>query len=140
MKRNTTIALAAVLLLILGTGGWIVAYKGYKKYQARQNQEFRYEGTMGKPAQGFQLDAFKRHLLRDDAIEHVIVEQKLVDAWGLDDLEAAKIRMRSKSDVNLVNAELKVSYQDKNKQIAHDILKAIVQRYYEQLQAAEKDQ
>lgn len=138
MKRNTTIALAAVLLLILGSGGLFVAYKGYKKYQARQNQEFRYEGSMGKAAEGFQLEAFKRHLLRDDAIEHVIKEQKLIDLWGLEDIEEAKIRIRSKFDVKLDNAEVKVSYQDKNKQTAHDILKAIVQRYYEQLQAAEK--
>ncbi len=140
MKRNTTIALAAVLLLILGTGGLFVAYKGYKKYQARQNQEFRYEGTMGKPSEGFQLDAFKRHLLRDDVLEHVIVEHKLQGAWGLNDAEAAKIRMRSKFDVRLVDAEVKVSYRDKNQEIAHNILKAIVQRYYEQLKAGEKDE
>ncbi len=138
MKRNTTIALAAVLLLVLGSGGLFVAYKGYKKYQARQNQEFRYEGTMGKAAEGFQVEAFKRHLLKDDALEHVITEQKLIDLWGLDDMEAAKIRIRAKFEVELENAEVKVSYQDKNKQIAHDILKAIVQRHYEQLQAAGK--
>ena len=138
MKRNTTIALAAVLLLVLGSGGLFVAYKGYKKYQARQNQEFRYEGTMGKAAEGFQVEAFKRHLLKDDALEHVITEQKLIDLWGLDDMEAAKIRIRAKFEVKLENAEVKVSYQDNNKQIAHDILKAIVQRHYEQLQAAGK--
>jgi hypothetical protein len=138
MKRNTTIALAAVLLLVLGSGGLFVAYKGYKKYQARQNQEFRYEGTMGKAAEGFQVEAFKRHLLKDDALEHVITEQKLIDLWGLDDMEAAKIRIRAKFEVELENAEVKVSYQDKSKQIAYDILKAIVQRHYEQLQAAGK--
>ena len=138
MKRNTTIALAAVLLLVLGSGGLFVAYKGYKKYQARQNQEFRYEGTMGKAAEGFQVEAFKRHLLKDDALEHVITEQKLIDLGGLDDMEAAKIRIRAKFEVELENAEVKVSYQDKSKQIAHDILKAIVQRHYEQLQAAGK--
>jgi len=138
MKRNTTIALAAVLLLVLGSGGLFVAYKGYKKYQARQNQEFRYEGTMGKAAEGFQVEAFKRHLLKDDALEHVITEQKLIDLLGLDDMEAAKIRIRAKFEVKLENAEVKVSYQDKNKQIAHDILKAIVQRHYEQLQEAGK--
>jgi len=136
MKRNTTIALAAVLLLVLGAGGLFVAYKGYKRYQARQNQEFRYEGTMGKAAEGFQIEAFKRHLLRDDALEHVIKENKLIEVWGLENMEDAKIRIRAKFDVKLENAEVKVSYQDKDKQIAHDVLKAIVQRHYEKLQAS----
>lgn len=136
MKRNTTIALAAVLLLVLGTGGLFVAYKGYKRYQARQNQEFRYEGTMGKAAEGFQIEAFKRHLLRDDALEHVIKENKLIEVWGLENMEDAKIRIRAKFDVKLENAEVKVSYQDKDKQTAHDVLKAIVQRHYEKLQAS----
>ena len=95
---------------------------------------------MGKAVEGFQLEAFKRHLLRDDAIEHVIEEQKLIELWGLEDVEAAKIRIRSKFGVKLENAEVKVSYQDKDKQVAHDILKAIIQRYYEQLQAAKKAQ
>ncbi len=136
MKRNTTIALAAVLLLVLGAGGLFVAYKGYKRYQARQNQEFRYEGTMGKAAEGFQIEAFKRHLLRDDALEHVIKENKLIEVWGLENMEDAKIRIRAKFDVKLENAEVKVSYQDKDKQTAHDVLKAIVQRHYEKLQAS----
>ncbi|MGB2402593.1 MAG: hypothetical protein ACPIA7_04200 [Akkermansiaceae bacterium] len=135
MKRNTTIVLAAILLLVIGSGGLFVAYKGYKRYQARQNQEFRYEGTMGKAAAGFQLEAFKRHLLSDDALEHVIKEQKLIDVWGLDDMDAAKIHIRGKFDVKLENAEVKVSYQDRDKQTAHDVLKAIVQRHYEKLQA-----
>ena len=136
MKRNTTIALAAVLLLVLGAGGLFVAYKGYKRYQARQNQEFRYEGTMGKAAEGFQIEAFKRHLLRDDALEHVIKENKLIEVWGLENMEDVKIRIRAKFDVKLENAEVKVSYQDKDKQTAHDVLKAIVQRHYEKLQAS----
>lgn len=136
MKRNTTIALAAVLLLVLGAGGLFVAYKGYKRYQARQNQEFRYEGTMGKAAEGFQIEAFKRHLLRDDALEHVIKENKLIEVWGLENMGDAKIRIRAKFDVKLENAEVKVSYQDKDKQTAHDVLKAIVQRHYEKLQAS----
>ena len=136
MKRNTTIALAAVLLLVLGAGGLFVACKGYKRYQARQNQEFRYEGTMGKAAEGFQIEAFKRHLLRDDALEHVIKENKLIEVWGLENMGDAKIRIRAKFDVKLENAEVKVSYQDKDKQTAHDVLKAIVQRHYEKLQAS----
>ena len=55
-------------------------------------------------------------------------------------MEAAKTRIREKFSVSLENAEVKVSYQDKSKQTAHEILKLIVQRYYEKLKAAGKSQ
>ena len=140
MKRSTIIVLAAVVLLIVGSGGIFVAYKVYKKHQAKQNQEFRFEGTMGKAAEGFQLDSFRRHMLADDVLEDVIEENKLIDLWQLKDMEAAKTRIREKFSVSLENAEVKVSYQDKSKQTAHEILKLIVQRYYEKLKAAGKSQ
>ena len=136
MKRSTIIVLAAVLLLIVGSGGIFVACKGIERYKAKQNQEFRFEGTMGKAAEGFQIDSFRRHMLADDVLEHVIEEHKLIDLWQLKDLEAAKARIRGKFSVSLENAEVKVSYQDKSKQTAHEILKLIVQRYYEKLKAA----
>ena len=136
MKRSTIIVLAAVLLLIVGSGGIFVACKGIERYKAKQNQEFRFEGTMGKAAEGFQIDSFRRHMLADDVLEHVIEEHKLIDLWQLKDLEAAKARIREKFSVSLENAEVKVSYQDKSKQTAHEILKLIVQRYYEKLKAA----
>lgn len=75
-------------------------------------------------------------MLADDVLEHVIEEHKLIDLWQLKDLETAKTRIREKFSVSLENAEVKVSYQDKSKQTAHEILKLIVQRYYEKLKAA----
>lgn len=138
MKRSTTVVLVSILLVLVGTGSLFVAYKGWRKYQAKQNQEFRFEGTVGNASQGFQLDVFRQYLLTDEVLNPVIEELNLVNEWEMSDVETAKRRIREKFNVRLENAQVKVSYQDKNKEIAHNVLKAIIKHYRERLQEAQK--
>ncbi|MBT8045403.1 MAG: hypothetical protein KJO79_10670 [Verrucomicrobiae bacterium] len=132
MKRNTIYAYAAICLVLLGGAGMYVGYKGYKKYKAKQNQEFRYQGTMGKAREGFDKEKFKDSILADALIDQVIEDNRLLDAWGMTDAEAAKSRIREKFLVTVTAMEVKVSYQDKDKAIAKSILESIVNNYYKQ--------
>lgn len=120
----------------MGTAGLFLAYKGYVKYQVRQNQEFRYEGTLGRAPDGFKLEMFKEFVLADAILDAVISEMNLVEVWGSGDAEAAKKRIREKFNVTMEDYLVKVSYQDRNKQIAHDLLHFIVQRYRAKMEEA----
>lgn len=136
MQRSWKILLVAFLLAVLGTGGLFVAYKGYRKYQAMQHQEYRCEGALGKAPDGFKLEMFKEFVLADEILEDLIQEKNLVELWDSVDAEAAKKRIRAKFIVTMEDSVVKVSYQDKNQQVARDILQTIVQRYREKMDEA----
>ncbi|MCP5538103.1 MAG: hypothetical protein H7A51_17960 [Akkermansiaceae bacterium] len=133
MKRNTTFSLVAFILVVLGGVGMFVAYKGYKKYKAKQNQEFRFEGTMGKAREGFDKEIFKQAVLSEDTLDKVVESHQLVDVWGVADAAAAKERIKQKFTVKLEAMVVKVTYQDKNKDLAQKILQSIVSSYYEKV-------
>lgn len=136
MKRSTTVVLVSILLVLVGTGSLFIAYKGYRKYQAKQNQEYRFEGTMGNAPQGFELDIFRQYLLADEVLNPVIEELNLINEWDLNDMESAKRRIREKFNVRLENVQVKVSYQDKSKDLAHNVLNAIIKHYRDRLRSA----
>ena len=92
---------------------------------------------MGNAPQGFQLDIFRQYLLADEVLNPVIEELNLVDEWEMNDVETAKRRIREKFNVRLDNTQVKVSYQDRSKDLAHNILRAIIKNYRDRLKAVE---
>ncbi len=128
MNRNTMYSGLAVFLVLLGGVGLYVGYKGYKKYKAKQNQEIRYQVAVGKVQDGFNKEAFKNALLSDEMLEHVIEKNDLLAAWGMTDVEAAKSRIREKFHVTVEAMEVRVSYQDKDKDLAKRVLQTILDR------------
>ena len=52
------------------------------------------------------------------------------------DVEAAKKHIRAKFIVTMEDSVVRVSYQDKNQQVAHDILQAIIQSYRQKMDEA----
>ena len=129
MNRNTTLAIAAVLLVILGAGGMYTLYKGYKKYRAEQRKEYRFEGKLGTVSEGFDVEGFKKQILADEHLNQVIEAHDLVNLWEVDDAGAAKKRIREKFTVQVDGVTLKVSYRDRDKDTAHVILQSIVKSY-----------
>ena len=134
MSRNTLIALVALVgVLILGGGG---SYWAYKKIQAKRNQEFRYEAKL--PIwDGFEAKRFEAFLLSDDVVEKVIEDHRLVSYWEVPDAGMAKARIHEKFKVRVVGAEVRVSYQDKDKEMAQKILKDLIEAYQEKIKAAQ---
>ena len=128
--------LVSFLLVILGVGGFFAAYKGYRKYQARQHQEFKYEVALGRAPHGFKLEVFRGFVLADEILDELIEARNLVDVWGCMDAEVAKKHIRAKFNVTMEDSVVRVSYQDKNQQIAHDILQTIIQSYRQKMEEA----
>ncbi len=125
---------ALLMVMIVGAGG---AYWVVKKYRAQKraaNQEFRYEGKMGQAKEGFDIGAFKQQVLTDDLLDQVIEEHHLIDVWGVDDSAEAKERVKKKFIVGLDGSQVKVSYQDKSKELAQKILRSIVTGYVGKVQ------
>ena len=83
------------------------------------------------------MDIFRQYLLADEVLNPVIEELNLVNEWGLDDMETAKRRIREKFKVSVNNAQVKVSYQDRNKDLAQNLLRAVVKHYLNRSKAAE---
>ena len=126
MNRNTKLAIAALLMVVLGAGGLFVGYKGYKKFQAKQNQEFRYEGKITIARAGIEADAIKQGMLSEALLNKIVAHHNLVSVWGLDSPEAAKEKIRQKFGVKVVGLEATLTYQDKNKELAKTMLETIV--------------
>jgi len=91
---------------------------------------------MGNAPQGFELDIFRQYLLADEVLNPVIEELNLINEWDLNDMESAKRRIREKFNVRLENVQVKVSYQDKSKDLAHNVLNAIIKHYRDRLKSA----
>lgn len=126
MNRNIKLAIAAILLVVLGAGGLLVGYKGYKKYRAQQNQEFRYEGKITLTRPGIEADSIKEGMLAEGLLDIIVEHYNLVSVWGLDSPEAAKDKIRKKFGVKIIGSEASLTYQDKDKDLAKTLLKTIV--------------
>ena len=119
--------LAFVALLLVVVVGMSGAYWAYKKYRAKQRQEFRYEGKMMLKREGADPEALKKSMISDAVLERVINDYDLVNTWELADVDAAKARIREKFHVGVTGLEVRISYQDRDKELAHNLLKALVQ-------------
>ncbi len=133
--------LAFVALLLVVVVGMSGAYWAYKKYRAKQRQEFRYEGTMMLKREGADAEALRESMSSDAVLERVINDYDLVNRWELADVDAAKARIREKFHVSVTGLEVRISYQDRDKELAQNLLTALVQSVYSksqpQLPAAE---
>ena len=123
-------------MVALGGGGIYALYTGYKKFRSEKTKEVRYGGTLGEAPEGFDVEGFKKSILEDDLLEQVIDKHDLMNAWGMDDISAAKDRIREKFTIGLDGTEVKVAYQDKNKEIALGVMQSIMKIYYQKMRAA----
>lgn len=140
MKRNALLAIAAMVMVALGTGALYVSYKKYKKYRADQLREFKLIGTIGEAREGLDIEDYKKRLLADGVLDQVIEKYDLVNVWEMDDVAGAKSRIIGKFAIVLDGQKVKVSYQDKNKQVAHDILRFIIEEHFKKMKEAKERQ
>jgi len=125
VKRNTILIYAALLLVaVVGAGG---AYWGIKKYRAKQRQEFRFEGKMMLEKEGADPEAIKNSIISDTVLDRVIKDYDLVSAWGLTGVDAAKSQIRNKFLVRVEGLEISLTYQDRDKDLAKNLLKALLE-------------
>lgn len=129
--------LAFVALLLVALVGVVGARWAYKKYQQKQNQEFRYEGAMGSPKAGFDEEVFKTSVLTDSVLSDVVEKHQLVQVWSMADATAAKERIKQKFQVKVDAGVVKVSYQDKDKGLAKAVLESVVNAYYKKVQGGQ---
>jgi len=126
MKRNTILTLVAlVLIALVGLGGAFWGYKKYKQRRALANREYRYEGAIWKAKEGFDYQSVKGKILNDTLLNDVIASNDLVSKWGLEDVDAAKDRIRERFTIKVVDSKVVIGYRDKDKEIAEKVLKAI---------------
>ncbi|MFK7909369.1 MAG: hypothetical protein AB8F34_02085 [Akkermansiaceae bacterium] len=128
MSRNTILALVALLLVALFGGAG--AFWAYKKYKQKQNQEFRFEGSMGTAREGFDPKVFKAMILDQKVMSDTVAKHDLVSVWSVADEAAAVTKLQKKFSVSVSEGTVKVSYQDKDKDLAKAILESIVKAYY----------
>ncbi len=120
-------ALVVLLLVILiGAGG---GYWAVKKIRAKQNQEFLYEGKMTLIKEGIDAAELKNAFLVDSVLDGMIQELDLVTRWELPDAEAAKAQIRQKFKVKINGLEVTFRYKDKDKNLAQQILKRLVEGF-----------
>ena len=119
--------LAFVALLLVVVVGMSGTYWAYKKYRAKQRQEFRYEGKMMLKREGVDSETLKNSIISDAVLDRVIKDYDLVQTWGLADADAAKARIREKFHLKVVGLEVTISYQDRDKDLVKNLLEALVQ-------------
>lgn len=127
--------LSIVALLLVAVVGGAGAFWAYKKYKQRQNQEYRYEGSVGTAKEGFDPAELKPVMLDETAMNAAIEKHKLVSAWGVAGEAEAKARLQEKFTVTFSAGVVKVGYQDKDPQLAKSILETVMKSYYERHQA-----
>ncbi|MBT8037509.1 MAG: hypothetical protein KJO21_08185 [Verrucomicrobiae bacterium] len=126
MKRNTVIVVVALLVVVLvGAGG---SYWAYKKYRNKPLQEYRYEGTLTLAKEVNNPEELKKRMMTDEILDDVIQDYDLVNRWGVADTDAVKARLREKFKVSVSGVTVKVSYQDRDKDLAQNLLKSLVQK------------
>ena len=87
---------------------------------------------MGQAREGFDKEVFKKEVLSDALLDQVIEKHQLIDVWGTGDSATARAKLRDKFLVKLEGMTVKVSYQDKDKDLAQSILQSIVLGYHAQ--------
>ncbi len=133
MSRNTMLSIVALLLVALVGGAG--AFWAYKKYKQKQNREFRYEGTMGTAKENFDASQFKANILDDATMDATVEKHQLVSVWGVADSAAAKARLQEKFLIKVSDGVVKVSFQDKDKELAKSVLETVVNLYYKKVNA-----
>ena len=119
--------LAFVALLLVVVVGMSGTYWAYKKYRAKQRQEFRYEGKMMLKREGVDSETLKNSIISDAVLDRVIKDYDLVQTWELADADAAKARIREKFQVKIVGLEVTISYQDRDEDLTQNLLKSLMQ-------------
>lgn len=125
-------SIGLMLVIILGAAG---AYWGIKKFRQKQNQEFRYEGTLTAARDGVDAKLFKTSVLTDEVMAEAIVKHDLINRWALTDEEAAKARLKEKFSVRVNGLEVTLGYQDKDKELAKEVLNTLMGSFYEKAKA-----
>lgn len=131
MSRNTMYALVALLLVILlGSAGgyWAIKKIRAKRYQA--NQEYKYEGKLTLSREGMEAAVFEAAVLSGNTLDEAVEKHDLVNRWGLNDAEAAKLKIKEKFIVKVKGLEVSLSYQDKDKDLAKQILETLMNSFY----------
>jgi len=134
MSKNTMYALVALLLVVvIGSAG---GYWAIKKIRTKQNQEFRYEGTVTLVQEGADPVVFKQAVLSGSVMDEVIEKHDLLARWEMTDPAAAKARIEDKFAVQIQGLKVTISYQDKDKLLAKDILETLMQMFSAKQNAA----
>jgi len=139
MTRKTMLALVALLgVVILGGGGSYWAYKKIRaKMQAKQNQEYRCEAKMVL-WDGFDAKAFKATVVSDEILDPIIERYDLVNFWELSDVAGARVQIRKKLGIEVMDSHILVSYQDHDGQVAQHVLEGILKAYQEKMNAGQR--
>jgi len=133
MSRNTMYAaIGLMLVIIIGAAG---AYWGIKKFRQKQNQEYRYEGTLTAAREGVDAKLFKASVLTEEVLSETIAKHDLINKWELPDEDATKAKLKEKFTVKVKGLEVTLGYQDKDKVLAKDILNTLMASFYEQAKA-----
>ena len=114
---------------LLGLAG---SYWAYKKIQQKRHQEYRCEVFLPWRA-GFDAKKFKDFALTDDVLAKLIESNDLVQVWKVADAETAMVRVREKFKVQVVDAQIRLSYQDRDKELAKKILQGVLVAYQERV-------
>lgn len=122
---------ALVSVVLVGLAG---SYWAYKKIQKKRNQEYRFEAKMNF-WEGFEVKKFKDFVLSDDILVKVVETNDLVNFWEVADTASAMVRVREKFQVRVDGAQIRVSYQDRDKEMAQKILKDVIGAYQEKAKA-----
>ena len=117
---------ALMLVALVGGAGAFWAYKKYKQEKEKENQEYRIEGSLGKAKEGFDAKMFKDLVLDDVTLSATVKKHQLVSAWGVADENAAKAQLQEKFTVYVKDGEVRVTYQDKDKDLVKSILTTIL--------------
>jgi hypothetical protein len=134
MSRKTMlIVFALVSVVLVGLAG---SYWAYKKIQQKRNQEYRFEAKMNF-WEGFEVNKFRAFVLTDDTLVKVIESNDLVDFWEVADTETAMFRMREKFKVRVVEMQIRVSFQDRDKEMAQKVLHDLMGAYQEKVKAVQ---
>ena len=120
---------ALMLVALVGGAGAFWAYKKYK--DKKQDQEFQIEGTIKLTTDQFDLEVFKKMVLADTVLDKVVEKHQLVSVWGVADESAAKEEIKKKFKAFVQGDDLKVRYQDKDQDLAAEILKSMLSQYRE---------
>ena len=85
---------------------------------------------------GAQPEEVEREILTDELLDQVIEEHQLLKVWDMPDNESAKARIRQKFRVFIDGAEVRVTYQDKDKELTQSILHSIANGFIDRMRKA----
>ncbi len=133
MNRNATIGLVSIVFLVVAVclGGVFL-----KKWRAKQTQEIQASMifSLKVPARTNTdelIEYEKSVFLRDEAVMHVIKTHSLDSRWQLPQDEAIA-RVKAKFSMSLDSGQasgVKISYQDRDRDVAKTVLAGLIDAY-----------